>query len=92
MHQTRAYFLHKLGRIVDEPRVGQELADTYWVGGTGWVAVRLWVWCVEESRVGGRRGEAMAPGAARSSSMASCLPSHTHPSSPRAMARPSWTW
>lgn len=31
VHQTRAYFLTKFGRIVDEPRVGQELADAYWV-------------------------------------------------------------
>lgn len=31
VHQTRAYFLHKFGRIVDEPRVGKELAEVYWV-------------------------------------------------------------
>lgn len=31
VHQTRAYFLQKYGRIVDEPRVGAELAQAYWV-------------------------------------------------------------
>ena len=31
VHQTRAYFLNKFGRIVDDARVGQELADAYWV-------------------------------------------------------------
>lgn len=35
VHQTRAYFQAKYGRIVDEPHVGRELADVYWVG--GWV-------------------------------------------------------
>jgi oligoendopeptidase F len=33
VQQTRGYFLQKYGTIVDEPRVGQELADVYWAPG-----------------------------------------------------------
>ncbi len=30
VHQTREYFLSKYGSIVDNPRVGAELAEVYW--------------------------------------------------------------
>jgi hypothetical protein len=31
VHQNRAHFRAQYGRIVDEPRVGRDLADAYWV-------------------------------------------------------------
>ncbi|KAJ3306553.1 hypothetical protein HDV03_004682 [Kappamyces sp. JEL0829] len=30
VHQTRAHFLSKYGRIVDNPQVGKDLAEVYW--------------------------------------------------------------
>ena len=35
VHQTRAHFLSTYGRIVDEPRVGADLANVYWAPGSG---------------------------------------------------------
>ncbi|PSC69592.1 peptidase M3 [Micractinium conductrix] len=33
VHQTRAHFLAKYGRLVDEPRIGKDLAEVYWAPG-----------------------------------------------------------
>ena len=35
VHCTRAHFLARYGRIVDEPRVGADLAEAYWAPGNG---------------------------------------------------------
>ncbi|KAF5828250.1 oligoendopeptidase [Dunaliella salina] len=36
VHQTRAYFKNKLGgKLVDNPQVGKELAEVYWLPGSG---------------------------------------------------------
>ncbi len=35
VHQTRAAFKAKYGRLVDEPRIGADLAEGYWVR-AGW--------------------------------------------------------
>ena len=35
VHQTRAHFFKAYGRIVDEPRVGADLARAYWAPGNG---------------------------------------------------------
>ncbi|KAL4458233.1 hypothetical protein ABPG75_013098 [Micractinium tetrahymenae] len=35
VHQTRAAFKAKYGRLVDEPRIGTDLAEGYWAPGNG---------------------------------------------------------
>lgn len=35
VHQTRAHFLGAYGSIVDNPRVGADLAEKYWLPGNG---------------------------------------------------------
>ncbi len=35
VHQTRAHFFGKYGRIVDDPRIGADLASSYWRPGNG---------------------------------------------------------
>ncbi|KAI9364898.1 oligoendopeptidase [Zopfochytrium polystomum] len=41
VHQTRAHFLRKYGRIVDEPRVGTDLTKIYWEAGNSRVFLDL---------------------------------------------------
>jgi hypothetical protein len=41
VHQTRAHFLRKYGRLVDEPRVGQDLAEYYWKSGNRQATVQF---------------------------------------------------
>ena len=35
VHQTRAHFMQAYGRLVDEPRIGADLARVYWAPGNG---------------------------------------------------------
>jgi hypothetical protein len=37
VHQTREHFLKKYGRIVDEERVGRDLAEVYWKPGNRYI-------------------------------------------------------
>lgn len=79
VHQTRAYFLNKFGHIVDEPRVGKELADVYWVRLRHAAAtLHVLVW----------QAALVAPSRPATVPLNKACPPHRPP----ATARPSWTW
>ena len=74
MHQTRAHFMAKCGRIVDEPGVGRDMAEVYWAPGNGEAFLDLvnkltgapltsaaWVKELQVGRVGVAWGRAPAP-------------------------------
>ena len=35
VHQTRAHFMQKYGNIVDNPQIGKDLTEVYWLPGNG---------------------------------------------------------